>query len=126
MPSFRDIKRSARRDLHQRMQVPALYIVPGSADEPLPVTVRLHYDFRALGTVKGTSFSFAELQDVVPRILFMRDELAAPARDAIVSIETGEAYRIDNVHPADDITVTAEVVRMKASDTVGLPVPEAS
>lgn len=124
MASFRDIKRKARRDLHSVMRVPALYIATPT-DDPVPVFVRVHQSFNALGDVKGTNLSYAERQEITPRIVLMRDEVDAPVRDAVISVEAGEAYRIDHVLPADDISVTVEVIKMKTSETTGLPLPEA-
>lgn len=121
MASIREIKAKARRDLHQAMRVPALYILPGGVT-PIPVSVRVHTQFTEIGTL---SFSqFAERQETIPKIVFMRDEVDRPTRNAIVSIDEGEAYRIDNVLPPDGISVTVEVVRLSEADTVDLPVPE--
>lgn len=126
MASFRDIKRKARRALHQKMLVPALYIVGDSA--PVLVHVRVHTKFDALGDMKGTNFNYAERQDVLPRLLFMRDEVAMPARGAYVSISATEAYTIDHTDPADDISITAFVTPVLASEfaALDLPYPEES
>jgi hypothetical protein len=55
----------------------------------------------------------------------MRDQII-PERCGIVSVEPGEAYRIDHNHPADDITITSEVVRLPEAEALGLglPVPD--
>lgn len=126
MRSFRDIKRKGRRDLHKRMLVPAFYIVEG--EEPLLVHVRVHTKFDALGDMKGTNFNYAEREDVLPRLLFMRDEVAMPVRGAIVSIEPHEAYTIDHTDPPDDISITAYVTPLlrQELEQADLPVPEAS
>lgn len=106
------------------MSVPALYLVGDS--EPVLVHVRLHTKFAALGDMKGTNFNFAERQDVLPRILFMLDEVPAPARGAIVSVEAGEAYYVDHTDPLDNISVTAYVTPLLRDDDrlASLPVPE--
>ena len=108
------------------MLVPALYIVEG--EEPLLVHVRVHTKFDALGDMKGTNFNYAEREDVLPRLLFMRDEVAMPVRGAIVSIEADEAYTVDHTDPADDISITAQVTPLlpKELKRLNLPVPEAS
>lgn len=123
MNRFREIKRQARRDLHREMQVPVIYIAsPGAT--PVPMTARVHTKFEALGNQKGTNFHSAEMVERQPHIIFMRSDLPNPARNAIVSVEVGEAYRIANVNPPDDISISADVVVLLGTDTVGLPVPE--
>ena len=126
MALFRDIKRKARRALHTRLLVPALYIIDGEA--PIPVNVRLHTKFDALGDMKGTNFNYAERVDTLPRILFMRDEVVMPARGAYVSVEADEAYSIDYADPADDISITAFVTPLLPAEleALNLPVPETS
>lgn len=125
--AFRDIKRRARRALHDTLKVPALYFRDDEdgniLDTPTLVHVRVHTKWEKAGDMAGTNLSYAEVQEINPRIIFMVDQVAAPARNAIVSIAVGEAYRLDNVLPPDDITVTAEATRMPVSQTIGLPVP---
>lgn len=127
MSRFRDIKREARRDLHQELEVAALYIaewpLPDGAT-PVPVTVRIHTSFAALGDQKGTNFNSAEMLDRQPQMIFLREQGVTPRRQAIVSVAPGEAYRIGVVQPADDITIKADIVVMPATQTTGLPVPE--
>lgn len=130
MTSFRDIKRRARQDLHRHMFVPALYLVPGEVsgtyEEQIPCNVRVHTHFTSHGDLKGTNFHYAERRDTDPEIVFMRDEVMLPARNAIVSIVAGEAYRIGDAHPSDDITITVSAARLRQADTVGLPIPESA
>lgn len=127
MQAFRDIKRRARRDLHQRMRVPALYIAtPGAT--PKAVHVRVHTKFEDSGDFSERDIGNALRHDKAPRLIFMIDELVAQgayplARNAIVSVEPGEAYRIGATEPPDDITITADVSPVPAAQTTGLPVP---
>ncbi|PZR90336.1 MAG: hypothetical protein DI537_19160 [Stutzerimonas stutzeri] len=122
MSRFRDIKRQARLDLHEELQVEAYYI--GTPDStPVPCTVRVHTSFNALGDQKGTNFNSAEMLDRQPEIIFLRSEIPEPKRGAIVSVEPGEAYRVGVIHPADGITIKADIVPMQRAETVGLPVP---
>ncbi len=123
MSRFRDIKRQARRDLHEELEVAAFYIAEPDAD-PVPVTVRVHTSFAALGNQKGTNFNSAEMIDRQPQIIFMRDQGVIPRRNAIVSVEVGEAYKIGVVQPPDDLTIKADITPVPKSETVGLPVPE--
>lgn len=124
--SFRDIKRHARRVVHAHLSIPALYFT--SADDPDPrlVFVRLHTKFGTLGDMIGTNFHYAEMQEMQLRALFMRSEVPNPVRGAIISIAPGEAYRIDNVLPPDDIMVAAEVLPLTPEQAQGLPTPEGS
>lgn len=129
MVGFRAIKRDARRRLHESLATPALYLTLGVGAVPLPVTVRLHVTFGPQGEVEGGPQYAAQIQDVTPRIVFLRSQLVSlpngmPARNHIVSVEEGEAYRISNIRAPDDITITAEVARVSAADAAGLPVPE--
>lgn len=129
MTSFRETKRAARRQLHQWLSVQALYLAPVATPVPLPITVRLHINFAPMGgDVEGGYQYGAERHDTTPRIVFLRSEITGlpnglPARNSIISVETGEAYRVATVRTPDDITVTAEVSPLHPSETVGLPVP---
>ncbi len=119
--SIRDLQRKARRELHDAMSVPALYLVEGEV--PVPCTVRVHYRFDTAGDMAGTNLSYAEIQEIDPKIVFLREQVYLPARDAIVSIEPGEAWRVDNVQQPDDITIKAIVTRLTSDEAAGLPVP---
>lgn len=124
--SFRDLKRQARRDLHSELRVPAYY-VPTPSDDPVLLHVRLHYKFDTIGKLPGSDLPYAEKQEVQPRIIFMRDELEenslALARGAVIVFEADEAYRIDNINQPDDISITAECLRLRGDQLTGLPVP---
>lgn len=128
MSSFRDHKRRARRQLHQRMNVPALYLMQDGVTDPIPVTVRLHTKWDALGDQKGTSLSSAEYESMIPKAIIMLDQIpftvADITRKHVISVEIGEAYRIDHSEEPDDISVTVHIVRLSPAQTVGLPVPD--
>lgn len=125
MASFRDIKRRARTDVQNHLRVRALYIAEEGAD-PVPCFVRVHTQFQALGDMKGTNFNYAEREDITPRIILWRAEIPQPKRNAIISVEAGEAYYIDSIEPPDDLTIKAMVVRLDNEDPklIDLPVPE--
>jgi hypothetical protein len=126
MGVFRDQMRAGRAQLHEAMSEPALYFKPPYEEgvtEVLEITVRIHDKWRALGDLKGTNFNYAEIEAIVPQIIFWRSEVT-PARGYVVSVESGLAYRIDNVIPHDDLTQTANVVRLQANETTAFPVPE--
>ena len=119
--SFRDIKLAARRNLHQHMKVPALYI--DGEEDPVEVHVRIHTQWAALGEVSGTSFDYAEKEDIIPRIIFDRSEVDNPARNSIVMVSAEEGYRVDSTLPIDLEWRTAKVSRLMAAELVGKPVP---
>lgn len=120
--SFRDIKKEARKRLHERLRVSALYIAPD--DTITPVTVRIHTSTRMYGDLVGAQdVAFAQTPIAVPEILFWLDEGVMPQRGGIVSVEEGEAYRVDYTHPPDDVTIKAQIVRLEAEEAEGLPVP---
>ena len=57
------------------------------------------------------------------RLRFDLSEIATIRRNAIVSVEAGEAYRVDHLYPADLGYQTARVVPLSAEEATGLPVP---
>lgn len=127
MATIRDIKRKARRDLHERMKVPALYVLKAPATPKL-LHVRIHSKWD--GTTIDTNTNHGTMQsrkEVFPKILFMRSELDTQSitliKGAILSVESGEAYRLDHSEPHDDLTVSWYVTQLDVEDTVGLPVP---
>lgn len=108
------------------MSVPAFYIITPGAD-PTSADVRLWLGKSGtmVGQLQGeTGFqgasSSAEPED---QIRFDLTQVTMPRRNAVVSVEAGEAYRIDHAYPADLGYVTARVVRLAPAETVGLPVP---
>lgn len=121
--SLRDIKRKGRRDLHNQMKVPALYIVPGT-NAMVPCEVRVHSEWKALGGVGGTSFAYAEREERPVEIIFWRDQVQLPVRNAIISVEPGEAYVLDAAKAPDDQTITAYATAMTPADAAAYPVPD--
>lgn len=127
MHNIRDIKRKARRDLHKAMSVPSLYV--WKANEPKLLHVRDHtkFDVNRIEGARGTGQLVGQ-QEAVPSIVFMRDEIAAQAvtllKGGVISIERGEAYRLDNAEPPDDITVRWFVSQITdEAELASLPVP---
>lgn len=121
--SLRAIKAKARTDLHEAMKVAAYYLAARGSD-PLPISVRVHTSFRALGDLKGTSFSYAETEAAVPRLIFWLSQ-CDPQNKALITISADEGYRVDHTLPPDGLTITAEVVRLAPNEMVGLPYPPA-
>lgn len=137
MESLRELKTRARADLHEAMQVAALYLVENplyvtpvvDPDIPryieTPVNVRVHYDFGALGDMKGTNFHYAEREEIKPQLVFLRAEMPTPQRNAVISVSVDEAWRVDHVDPPDGITVKTQALRLsEAQIALGdYPVP---
>jgi hypothetical protein len=122
---IRDIKRDARKRLHAGMAVQALYI-PVSGHTPIPVTVRPHTKFGAAGRLNN-DHQWAERAEAEPKLIFLASELPAPLRPktGVVSVEPGEAYRIEAADPVDDAGfITAKVSLITAAEAASLPVPE--
>lgn len=107
------------------MEVPAIYVDPRTRLYA-SVTVRVHSQFKALGDVKGTSFGFAERIDIVPELVFLREQGVHPERGGVISISDEEAYRVDTVEPPDGITVKAKCPAIPLKDLGSYPTPDKS
>lgn len=103
------------------MSVPALYIVGGG--EPLPVTVRIHDKFSAVGDIPGLETSRMRDEQILVRV-WRTDELKLPRRGAIVSVEAGRAFQLGDAQPADGDTIDVVAVRLTASEAKDLPLPD--
>ena len=128
MPSLRDIKRTARRRLHDALKVAALYIPPTPGAAPVPLFVRIHTKWAGVGA-SGANEDSPERQEVTPKILFMLDELAergvALLKGGIISVERGEAYALDNAEAPDLISVKWIVSQIQSpAKLASLPVRE--
>lgn len=124
MSRFRELKRQMRRDLHNELQVSALYI-PAPNATPVPVTVRVHRrsDMPMIGDAPGFGGA-AEMAITEDRIRFLRSELPDYLRqNAVVSVEAGEAYRVEFWYPLDDQFITGRVVPLTEGEATGLPLP---
>lgn len=119
---FREIKNTARRHLHDHMKVPAVYYRTPTAT-PVLIHVRPHSKREKVGDQSGTSLSYAEVQEVVPSVIFDRAEIDKPVRNALVVISREEGYYVDNVLQPDGVTVTAEVAYATEKDLTGKVLP---
>jgi hypothetical protein len=120
---LREIKTKARRALHTAMQVPASFYETPAAT-PRLIHVRVHSKWIEQGDLKGTNLNYAETEDLAPRIVFDRAEVANPPRNSLVVISAEEGYRIGQTEPVDGITITAEAARMTAAELSGKTLPE--
>lgn len=123
MSHLRDKKRMMRRDRHAELAIAALYIAATGAI-PVACSARLWSKTEQQSAEMPGLTGAAAMATPEDRIRFLLSEFAAPLRaKAIVSVEAGEAYRIDHLYPADDGFQTARVVRLTAAEAAGLPVP---
>lgn len=123
MSRLRDIKRRGRGDLHAQASIPALYI-PAPATPAIACSVRVWLKSDEMTGAADQNGS-AKMTNPEDRIRFDLSDFSAPLRTqtAIVSVEAGEAYRIDHLYPVDLGYQTARVTRLSAKDAEGLPVP---
>lgn len=104
------------------MSVPALYI-PAPGATPIGCTVRPWLRNDQSLQMDGVDGG-AQMANTEDRLRFSLGEFAAPLRhNAVVSVEPGEAYRVDYLYPADLAYQTARVVRLTAAEAAGLPLP---
>jgi hypothetical protein len=123
---LREIKRAARRHLHEAMKVAAIYIPPVSGS-PVPIFVRVHSKSQAV-EMDGRDDRMAARIVPTPMLLFMRQELSDAGvtlkSRGTVSVEPGEAYKLELAEPVDDITVKWIVTQLSEREAEGLPVPD--
>ena len=126
---IRSIRRKARRDLHNALRVPAVY-VPRTGT-PVLVHIRDHTKFR-MNVIEGARSGGGQMvdrQEAAPSIIFMREELVSLGvtllKGGVISVERNEAYRLDNAEAPDDITVKWFVTQINTlSELASLPLPE--
>lgn len=97
----------------------ALYFVDPAASNPL--TVRVCVTDRTTG-VGDLPSGGAELEIESPYIEFLSVQVQ-PTRGAFVSLGAGIAYQIEQVMPADELTVTARVSRVRGDKLRNFRVP---
>lgn len=114
MPSLRDIRRKARRDVHEQSHVPAVYLL--APNDPIGVTVRLHRKMSTGDVGEGGGPGWATQLDVEPRMVFKRDEVSSPQWGAMVMYSQDEGYFVEASHPPDDEFVSASVKQMSATE----------
>lgn len=123
LPSHRELKLQARRDLHTGLQVTAFVYVAGRHIKMKVCGVRPQTEWGAVGDVLGTSLVYAERQDTKDsRIVFLTEE-HAPDKGDIVMIAADEGWRVDNVEPAYNVTQAAQVVRLGPKELARYPAP---
>lgn len=118
MSGWRETKRQMRRDVHDHMLVPAIYVAR-LGGTPMSVTVRPHTQFAT--TEVSSDEGFAGLLDVTPRIRFDRREIDVPTQNAYVALGPDEIYSVDASRPPDDTFIYANVVQLDVAACRALP-----
>lgn len=109
--AWKDDLAAARAAVHTQFAQVAEYLVAGATvTAAIPVTVRVHDQTLIKGDING--FGYGEKALDVPQIVFLASELASPARGAVVTLDSGEGYRIDTVLPQHGITIPCDVTRL--------------
>jgi len=114
------------------MRVAAYYLasIPYDSNSGTPpeVQIRVHTSEKALGDQAGTSLNSAERIEQIPKVICWVADLAAAgvtlARNAVFSVEAGEAWQIDHIEPRDRETITVHCSPLDAEDSAGLPYPD--
>lgn len=119
MAGFRAIVNKMRRAVHTHLHVPAFYRAT-EIDDWIEVDVRIATKFTKAGDFPD--MDGAQVHELNPQIIFLRDQVTKPARNSVISVETGEAWRVADCMPPNGITITANVTRMAEEATTGFPV----
>ena len=120
IPTFRDIKNQARLNVHETLQVAGLYLESPADQNPKEITIRVWTKWQEFGKIKP---EFSDFSDANPKIIFLRSQIPLPKKNAIVSVERGEAYRIESTEASDGLTVTAIVAKIPESTPYLLDIP---
>lgn len=125
MTGIRTHREAARRRVHDEFAVPALYRADPESDWA-PVSVRIHTKVTKFGDLPG--LETATFIDISPKMIFLVEDLdgGAPQRGAFVSVVQGEAWRVGESDPADNITVTAAITRTSAAQAATFPYYDAN
>lgn len=121
MADFRDIKNAARRGLHEKMKVRAVYYATPDSD-PEYIYVRVHGEDARQGDQKGTSLASAQQEVRETFVLFDLAEVT-PVRNALVILSSDEAYRLGQSKPKDGFSIRVAAARLRAADYAGKETP---
>lgn len=119
---IRDIRDTARGALHSTMSVPASYY-SDPATYVGTVNVRLHTRSIKQGDLKGTNLNYAEIEEIAPKLVFLRSEVSNPPRGGFIVFAADEGYVIGPAEPPHGITVKASAAPMSAAQLAGKILP---
>lgn len=114
MQSFRELKRQARKHLHDSMSEGVAYISMIGA-EPTITSVRLHLNVESNGELRRSGF--AEIEESVPKIVFMNHYLK-PSKNSVVVTDTQGAFLCEIIEPSHDITTSAKVTQLNKTEYI--------
>lgn len=119
MTSLIDIRRKARRDLHEHARVPAVYLAYAAA-EAVGIRPRVHDAVDMSGLGQNVLQGLGERFESEPGIVFDLEEIANPESQAYVILGPEEGYRTTVSEPARDGFQKFRAVRMDAADVADL------
>lgn len=125
MPSkFLEIKRKARRILHDRMHLDAFLFSRAdmSYENPLLIKARLHYDYKMVGDQSGTNYSYAERSEQTDIVaIIYKEEVVNIGRDDVLSFDRDELFKVAFIDPKDDETIKVHLKRFQPNFSVPVP-----
>ena len=113
---WRDIKARARSTVNETFRVPVIYLVPGASSPPVPTHARILSSFKALGDMAGTSYDYAEIEAMTPKVIFWLSDGPRPQRNALVLVSENEGYALGALDPVDGLTQTADAVPLSPAE----------
>lgn len=113
---WRDIKAKARSTVNEAFRVPVIYLVPGANQPPVPTHARILSSFKALGDMAGTSYDYAEIEAMTPKVIFWLSDGVSPRRNALVLVSETEGYALGAADPIDGLTQTADAVPLSTEE----------
>jgi hypothetical protein len=124
--SLADIKAQSRQALHDFMSRPASFYDQFGTLAIGNATARHHAAPKMLGDLAGTNLSYAEMHERPATLVIWNNTIALAdlERGAKLIFNDSEGYLVESVMPADGPTTTVEIVEMKASEIVGLTLPD--
>lgn len=131
MTAWSDLKRRARGQLHDYMALPAVFYGGAGAIPTLPddvVTVRVHDAPKPVGDLAGTNLSYAEVVERPATLVLLESQMTGRTltRGAMVVLQDGRGFHIEDVHPRDGITITVDVTPLGSNEMSGKVLPDGS
>ena len=123
MGSFREIKRNARKVVHETMRHPVLFYPDfENTTQYVESYARVHRDWGATGSTKGYASASMEVFEETPEILFSKTDITNDgitlSTKGIVSVLENEVYRIADIVPSDDDFVKVKCYRVPLDDAL--------
>jgi len=127
MSVIRDIQNKARRDIHDKAAVPALYIAQDGV-QPLLTRCRVHPKGKFVGALPGVNRTdiYARMAEQVPELIFLEDESPSFFRQgAMITISATEAYRVET-SDQEGIEITVRAAALTKDQAAILPHPDSA